>query len=248
MAHVAEKGGLRGVELSELDVRVAELAIGCGQLLAALDDLPFHGLRLVTQHLAELGRLDQVGDVFDPMQDVEHFAGAGEDRDVLWAPVLRLERAVWAADVITLHGHRVGCTRRQRSLERCPEVARTGGLGIVRVVWEDLEERPTHRLLSRGLGRGQACVRRRDHRESRRVWEKYQENVRRRLEQQAEIGSDRIARCCSRIVDFTHRWSPRGLVCGTGKHLSVRLSGTLLASWGGSGTGGVVPMKALNPC
>src|ERR1044071_4041303 len=46
---VAEKRRLGGVELTQLRVGIAKLAVCGGELLAALDHLAFHGARLVAK-------------------------------------------------------------------------------------------------------------------------------------------------------------------------------------------------------
>ncbi len=177
VAHVAEEGRLRGVELAELRVRVAQLAVRGGQLLAAADHSTLHIARPITELRSRLGRAHEIRDVLDAVEDVTDIAGPREDGDVLRAPVLRLESAVGAANVVALDRHRVGRSCRDDAIERRTEVARPVGARVVRVVGKDFEERSPERRFTCRMGGSEPRIRRGDHGVARRIWEQDEQNV-----------------------------------------------------------------------
>ena len=186
VADVAEERGLRRVELAELHVRVAELADRRVELLASFDDLAFH-------RAAALVCRDELRHLDDAMQDVHHLARRREDWDVLRAPVFRLKTAVRPADVVLLDRHRVGRARRDHAIERSAQVARPRRLRVVGVVRKDLEEAAPHRSFTRRVRGLEPRVRRRDHRELRCVGKKHEEDLGRRLEEDAKIDGLHLA-------------------------------------------------------
>jgi len=77
VADVREEFRLGAIALCQLRIRTAQLVQRRGELTASLDDLPFSGMRLITQLLAELVRPYQLGDILHSMKDVAQFAAWG---------------------------------------------------------------------------------------------------------------------------------------------------------------------------
>ena len=102
---------------------------------------PERGLRLFEPH-----ELRHVADVVNDALDVP--AAGVEDRRVNRTPVAFFERAVRPPDVVPLDRHRVGLTAAGHVLERRPQVANAGGVGVGGVVGERVEQPPTDQLVA----------------------------------------------------------------------------------------------------
>ena len=187
VADVAEEGRLRGVELPQGEVGLAEPAVGLGQLAAAPEDLELHLARTSPELFPLLARAHEVRHLLDAMEDEAHLARRRQDRDVARAPVPRLEGPVGPADVVLLHRHGVGRPRREDAIERRAQVARARRGRIVRVVGEHLEEAAAEGPLARRVGHREAAVGRGHHREPRRVRQEHQQDVGRSLEEEAKV-------------------------------------------------------------
>jgi hypothetical protein len=212
---VAEERGLGRIELPQLGVRVAQLAVGVRQLPAASDHVTFHLVGSIAQLSAHFARVHELRHVFDAMQDVQHLPARRQHRQVLRAPVLDLEATVRTFDVVLLHGHRVRRARREHAVERGAQVARSRRAGIVRIVRKDLEQAVPDRLFT-GQQRGaQACGRGRDHREAGRIGQEGQQNVRGLFEQELEVEA------------FLHRRAGYSAFCGRPSPLTTYRAGAL---------------------
>ena len=149
MADVGEELGLELIETAELLVRGAQLAVGVGDLLRAPVNLDLHLAGPRAQRFGQVLLLDaalldanEVGDVFDPVDDEFHGAARVEHRRVERAPEPLFEAAAVSGglgDVVLLDSHRVGDACRQDALERRAQVARAGRGRILGVVGEDVE-------------------------------------------------------------------------------------------------------------
>jgi len=143
VTHLREKLVFRRVGRAQPGVRVL-------QFDRPPENLAFHHRRALLQFvrqrlLAALALLqpDELGHVLDAMDDVpEPFVVVQHGR-VPRAPVPLLEAAaalLRPADVVLLHGHRVGNAALAHALERRAQVADPGRLVVVRVVREHVED------------------------------------------------------------------------------------------------------------
>jgi hypothetical protein len=93
-------------------------------------------------------------DVLDTVDDPFHLAVPVQDRTVERAPILFLEGAVRAANVVSLDGRGVRSSQPQHSLQRGTKVVEPGGARIFGVFREHLERRAADNvgpLRERGL-------------------------------------------------------------------------------------------------
>jgi hypothetical protein len=126
-------------------VGLAQGAVQAVEFAAALDHLGLHLAVVGRQALALLPYLHILGDVVDPVHDVEQLAVVAQHRGVDRTPVTQLEAgAVLARNVVALDRHHVGATGLTDALERAREVACRIGFRRIGIVGEDLEHRPAH--------------------------------------------------------------------------------------------------------
>lgn len=198
MAHVREQLAAQLVEAAELGVRRPQLSVRVVDLLSALEDLDLHLPRLRTQGFREqllLGarplEAHEIGDVLDPVQNVEDLAGGAEHGRVERAPVALFEGG-WipgAWNVVLLHRHRVRDAAVEHALERGAQVPGPGRLRVPRVVREHLEQPSPEDRRPLRHGRAQVGVADRDDRE---VGGQHEIEARDRLEQESEISLARV--------------------------------------------------------
>ena len=166
MADVGEELRLQLVQLLGLLVEARELFVGSPelpvrvvQLAGPQVDLGLHLLRAAPELFGELRLLgpllleaDELRHVFDPVDDVRHPA-VHEDRRIDGAPVPLLEPAalgLGSANVVLLDRHGVGDTILEHPVERGSQVSGPGGVRVVGVVREDVEETAAEDLLPLG--------------------------------------------------------------------------------------------------
>ncbi len=179
-------------ERIELQVRFLELTAGFGRLARPAHDFGFRGVDAV----AGAGlQPDELGDILDPMDDVQQLALRSQHRAVDRAPEALLEMAALmlrAPDVVFLERHGIGHPVADDAIERCLEIAGAGGGGIVGIVGEHVEESAPDDLVAPRHRRAQVRV---AHRDDDEVGRQHQIESGRGFEQQAVIdGGLRVAR------------------------------------------------------
>lgn len=194
MAHVAKECCFCLVELTKASIGFAETLVGLGKLVASFDDFPLHALRSVAELLSEFAGLNQVGYVFYSVKNVGDFALSGQNRDVFGAPIFALEGTVGPADVVFLHGHRVGSSGLKNALEGGPEIAHSCRVTVVRIVGEHFENAVSQSVLASGVGCAEPCVRCRHHGETWGVRQEHEQNVGRLIEQELKVQQGRVER------------------------------------------------------
>jgi hypothetical protein len=136
---------------------------------------------------ALLVQAHELGDVLDPVDDVGQVPVRPQDRGVERAPVADLEPAALGfgtADVVLLHRHRVGHPAVPHPVQGGAQVPNAGGLRVVGVVGEDLEQPAAQDVLAPGHGGVQVGV---AHRHDHQPRVQDQIASRRRLEQGPEV-------------------------------------------------------------
>ncbi|MEZ5263509.1 MAG: hypothetical protein R2755_17480 [Acidimicrobiales bacterium] len=104
---------------------------------------------------------DQLGHVVHLVDDGHHRALLGQHRHVARAPVPGLEAAALLgrpAHVVALDRHHVGGAAVADAVQRCGQVAHAGGVAVVGVVGEHLEQVPAHDVGPAGHGDGEVAV------------------------------------------------------------------------------------------